>query len=284
MLPIVISTYKRESREQQTTFFSIPENLRDRVFVFCRESRKPLLEKACPEMNIHTIPDDTDIGIASTRQTVLDSMLSKGHDRVWMVDDKLKFSYRDSADNKLKSCKTDEDFMRIYEEMNNLSKKYAMVSLSNKKDAALIGEKLPDGGVKECGRAYANYALQLNVLKENGVRFDGMWQQNNEIRMMEDFYVVCSLLSKGIPNAITMNAGFDHKVGEAGGNSTLRSQEMQERCCRFLHSLFPQHVKLVTKDSNWGDLNETRVDVTVQWKKLFEYGSSFTGSSLEEFF
>lgn len=285
--PIVITTYKRETKEEQVLFFQIPEEYRDIIYVFCRESRVELLKKNVPEIkNIVTIPDDTDIGIARTRQVVLDKMRSMGFNRVWMADDRIKLMIR-HEDERIRMMRTKEEFEFIYDGLNELSKQHVMVSLAHRKVGSLAIDGVRKKGVLVGGRAYANYALQLDKLADLGIRFDDMWQKDNEIRLFEDFYVVLSLLTRGIPNALWTDGAMEHYPGggknPTSGNGSYRTQELQDKCARALANEFPDFVKVVQKDASWGEnLVGGRTDVTCYWQKALEYGQKKLSGELDE--
>lgn len=274
--PIVITTYKRENPEDQIAYYRIPEEYRANVYVFTRESLADSLRSKNPGMNVHTIPDDTDIGIARTRQVVFESMRKLGFDRVWMLDDRIRFQRR-HEDGRIYVTKTLEDFKYIYDGINSLSKEHIMVSCAHRKVGSMVGgngkRKM---GALEGGRAYTNYAIQLDKFEEIGVRFDGMWLKNPEIRLFEDFYVVMSLLTRGIPNILWTDGSFEHAPGHnSGGNSTYRTLELQEKCAYALQAEFPDFIKIVQKDpTTWwqGEMSAGRVDVQCQWQKALKEG------------
>ncbi len=292
--PIVITTHMREEPEHQKFFYNIPESYRDIVYVFCRESRYERLKSLNPTMvNIVTIPDETSVGIARVRQVVLDKMMELGFNRVWMADDRIRLMRRND-DLRIRTIKCDSDFEYIYDGINELSKQHIMVSLAHRKVGALKGANgVPFVGCKYAGRAYTNYAIQLDKFKEMGISFDGMWKKDNEISLFEDFYVVLSLLTRGIANVLWTDGSFEHSPGyPVGGNSTYRTHELQEKCAYALQREFPQFVKVVQKDASWGDLKDGRVDVQCFWKKALDFGSgkksppeeSGETNSLDQFF
>lgn len=271
--PIVISTYNRTDNTQQKTFYQIPEVYwKEHVLVFSRESQATTLKKSNPGMNIITIPDSTDIGIARTRQTVLEHMKELGYSKYWMIDDSLRFHVR-QPDTKLQTMKTEEEFHRMYEAVFSYTASYPMVSLAHRKYGAMRnGDGVRPSGIKEGHRAYANYTVDINLFEELGICFDGMWKKNNEIRLYEDFYVVLSLLSKGYKNVLLLDHAFEHTPGKPGGNSSIRTNDLQEKCAKALQQEFPNYVKLKQHDGKWGDLSEGRIDVQVNWKKLLQTG------------
>lgn len=283
IVPIVMTTYGRESEKEQITLSQIPDELLSSVFIFCRTSRIPLLVAAIPRIKdcVVELPDDFPMAIAAIRAEMVREFHRRGYKKIWMVDDRLKFANR-MEDGSYKNT-TKENFVDLWKKVSEVSKEYVMLHVATKKDGALLGDKVPKNLIKECGRAYANYVLDLDFLIENDINFDGMYRVNNDIKMMEDFYLSCKILSKGVPNAIYYGGGFDHKVGAAGGNSITRTPKMQEDCCREINKLFPRHTKLVEKESNWGDLDTSRVDMVIQWKKLYE-DSIPASNTLEDFF
>lgn len=284
--PIVISTYMREEAKQQKTYYSLPPEAQKNALVFCRESRYDILKKHNPSMNIVQVPETTDLAIARTRQVVIDTVYGMGYDRCWMIDDQVCLQVR-NPDGRIKTIKNDGEFWWLYNQMDQLSQEYVHVSVAHRKDG-----NLPDAngvrktGLKLGGRAYSNHAFQLNKLKELGVSFDGMWQKDPDLALFEDFYLVLSLLTKGYPNVLFLDGGFEKDVNKPGGVSVHRTSEQQKKCAHALAAEFPQFVKVVEHKGKWnGDMEEGRIDVQVQWQKALKWGQERQSSSgLDRFF
>lgn len=88
--------------------------------------------------------------------------------------------------------------------------------------------------------------------------------------LMEDFEMTLKLLTRGLENIIYYGVVQDQvKSGAPGGCSGMRTPELQEKCARALHAMFPDFVTLKYTES--GGMGY-RLDVSVQWKKAYKYG------------
>jgi hypothetical protein len=90
------------------------------------------------------------------------------------------------------------------------------------------------------------------------------------MKVMEDFDVALSLLTKGYENAIINTVAHNQKgSGAVGGCSVWRTPQVQAQAALKLAELYPGIVKVVEKTTKtaWG--GGTRTDVTIQWKAAY---------------
>lgn len=272
---IVIATYKRE--DKQKVYYSIPKELLPITYFATVESRAEILRSNFPESNILVLPDDTD-GIAQTRQRCFD-MLPKG--KILMLDDLIKIYGKRFFDEEKQCLRaighiTNEEFMELYSLISSLLDEYAQVGIIPRMRTQQLPNKL-----HENQRIYAVNALRTDVLESIGVRIDGMYQKNKIASLLEDFYITLCLLTKGYKNAVICDYVFDRAHNLKGGNSGIRTQEVQKICAKQLESEFPDFViayKKVKEKLGWKDM-AGRWDVRVKWKAAFEYGDAITSNS-----
>lgn len=266
---ITIPTLMRE--DNQKCFNNMPQWVKDMTVLATRSDRVEELQKQNP---LATVVDlgQTD-GIADVRQRLLD--YAKG-DKVLIIDDSCVFMQRDS-ELKLSEI-TEEGWKDMLNMVETMLDEYPWVGISDRGGNNRVPEDF-----KEVARSYSCYGINSKRMSELGVRFDGMYQKNNEIKLYEDFYGILSLLTKGVKNAVIFKYAFNHPHGKPGGNSVFRTSDLQKKCLEALASEFPGMVKLVKKeDPSWtvkGDDN-SRWEAIISWSEAFKGG----GNSLDEFF
>jgi hypothetical protein len=112
---------------------------------------------------------------------------------------------------------------------------------------------------------YNTYLVDTELFIKENIRFDSL-------KVMEDFYVTLSFLTRGYPNAVVFDYCWNQLgSGAEGGCAEYRDEEMQAQAAKELHATFPGFVRVVEKTSKtaWEGM-ETRTDVNVLWKKAFE--------------
>jgi hypothetical protein len=260
--------------DKQKAVFQIPASLHEHVYMFTRVDRVDELRKYVPE-TIRIIGNPMDIdGIADIRQRCIEQV-PKG--KVWVIDDLCTFGWRD--DNLKQYNDMDKQkWLSLYNKMNDMLDEYMQVGIS-----ARGGNNHVTDPFKEVGRAYTTYGLRTDWMEREGIRFDGMYQQNPNVKLYEDYWITLSMLTKGFKNAIIYNFFFNYVHNNTGGNSTFRTLELQEQAAYELQKHFPQFVTVETKEGTWGKMGmENRKEVRIQWQKAYQ-SSQFT-NNLESFF
>lgn len=269
---IIITTFMRE--DKQKAVFQIPASLHEHVYMFTRVDRVDELRKYVPE-TIRIIGNPMDIdGIADIRQRCIEQV-PKG--KVWVIDDLCTFGWRDTE---LKQYNDMPEwlFMMMYDRLDKMLDSYMQVGFSARGGNNHVREDF-----KEVGRAYTTYGLRTDWMEREGIRFDGMYQQNPNVKLYEDYWITLSMLTKGFKNAIIYNFFFNYVHNNTGGNSTFRTLELQEQAAYELQKHFPQFVTVETKEGTWGKMGmENRKEVRIQWQKAYQ-SSQFT-NNLESFF
>lgn len=269
---IIITTFMRE--DKQKAVFQIPASLHEHVYMFTRVDRVDELRKYVPE-TIRIIGNPMDIdGIADIRQRCIEQV-PKG--KVWVIDDLCTFGWRDT-ELKQYNDMPEWIFMMMYDRLDKMLDSYMQVGFSARGGNNHVREDF-----KEVGRAYTTYGLRTDWMEREGIRFDGMYQQNPNVKLYEDYWITLSMLTKGFKNAIIYNFFFNYVHNNTGGNSTFRTLELQEQAAYELQKHFPQFVTVETKEGTWGKMGmENRKEVRIQWQKAYQ-SSQFT-NNLESFF
>jgi hypothetical protein len=262
---IAIPTYMREA--EQNAYKRLPEFLRKKTILFTHSGRAKLLRAENPTAEVYDMGKCD--GIADVRQSVVDHCELMGHERIFMVDDQCYFNYR-NEEGKLRPMDSDKRWQEMWDLVNSLLDYHPQVGISPRPGNNRVAEDY-----RVAMRAYSCYGLNIKIMREQELCFDGMWKEDKRIKLYEDFYFLLSMLAKGIPNAVIFKFAHYHTHGMKGGNSHYRNNDTQKLCIDFLAEKFPGSVKLVKKDTKtWGVDKDTewRWDCTVSWKKTYEKG------------
>lgn len=284
---IVIPTYMRE--ENQKCFNAMPDEIKKVVWLATHTDRVAELKKHNPTARVIDL-GITD-GIADVRQKCVDHFYKeegsdpevlRAIDRLMIIDDSCTFKKK-SEENKLVNLDV-ADWYDMFSMVSKNLEKYPMVGIS---DQGGNNRVLED--VKEIGRVYSCYGVDIRFLKHNNIRFDGMYQKNKEIKLYEDFYLILSILTAGFKNAIIYKYAFNHPHGKKGGNSTVRTNALQKQCLLALQEEFPGLVELVKKeDPSWkaglDDTEDFRWEARIQWQEAYKRGTAGPLSDLSSFF
>ena len=210
-------------------------------------------------------------GIGSTRQFIVNHAIKNNQSKILILDDDLVFSIRANSDKWNLRPVVGRELFIIFKRLEKLLDKYTHATLSPRFMNNVhypITEKLitPQRAV---------HAIRPKILKKHNIRYDFC-------EIMEDHYVTLSLLSLGYPNCMITNAAWDQKgiSNAAGGCSTYRNLELQEKISNKLKNKFPDFVRIVRKKpkTGWDNIGE-RVDVRVQWQKAYKAGASLRNSN-----
>ena len=275
---IAIPTYMRE--DNQKCYEALPDSVKERVMLFTHSGRADILGKEQPKANIVDL-GKTD-GIADVRQKLVDYARAAGETKLFIMDDGCKFKKR--VDMKLVDM-DEADYDAMLEQVSRLLDEYPMVGISDQ-----AGNNRVEEDIKEVQRSYSCYGVNVDVLDEHDIRFDAMYLDDPEIKLYEDFHLILDILTKGLKNVVCFNYAFTHGHGKKGGNSTIRTNQLQQKCILALKERYPGLVKLVKKDNpSWkaglDDEESFRWEVQVSWKKAMEVGQEGGfGNTLEDFF
>lgn len=268
-MKIVIPTFMREDR--QIAYQHLPAFLRRSVTLVTHSGRAPLLRKHNPTAKIHDL-GKTD-GIADVRQKIVD-WVALTDDKMFMMDDGCHFYpsrcdgvVRKIAPIPMKGEGFFKEWNQMLEEIEIALDTYVQVGVSPRP-----GNNRHLGNVLSPARVYSCYGVNVAAAKMLGARFDTLYQRDNRLKLFEDFYFSLYLLTRGYPNAVLCNWGFMHDHGKLGGNSTIRTNDLQKLCLEALQSEFPNYVKIIQrKAKSWSIGNpDFRWECIIQWKKALE--------------
>lgn len=210
-------------------------------------------------------------GIGSTRQFIMNYAMKHNQKKIIMLDDDLIFSIRANPDKWNLRPVFGRELFIIFKRLEKLLDNYVHATLSPRFMNNVhypLTEKLitPQRAV---------HAIRPDILKKHNIKYDF-------VELMEDHYVTLSLLSLGYPNCMITNAAWDQKgvSNAAGGCSSYRSLELQERTSNKLKNKFPEFVTVVKKKTKtgWNNIGE-RTDVRIRWQKAYKAGSSIRNSN-----
>jgi hypothetical protein len=200
-------------------------------------------------------------GIAATRQWIMEYATDN---HVIMMDDDLTFfTRREDEPAKFRDMEVGE-LVGMLDSVNESLYDYAHVGIATR-----------EGGNRNTGPVIACTRM-LRVLSYDREKFFAHkcdFTRNGVVQ--EDFEVTLQLLTAGEPNLVHNRWVHNQKgSGSAGGCSTYRTMEVQAAAAHSLKSHFPDFVRVVEKTTKtaWG--GATRTDVTIYWKKAYEYGLS----------
>ena len=259
MIPIFIPT--RGRLDKQVTWESIGHKARCNAVLVC-----PTEECMEHQLRDREVLDRGNIkGINKVRQFILEYAMGEGHDKIIVLDDDLIFGRRISRDAPNLRKTTEDEMHELWERMDGLLDGYAHVGVSPRQ----MNDKHFPHTLKKGMRQNAVHGLRPTDIHMMGIRYDA-------VELMEDYYVTLSLFQQGHVNAVITDWTWDQRgaSGAKGGCSTYRDAVMQERASKTLAERFPDHVKVVQKETKTGwDNMKVRWDVRVQWRKAAKDGN-----------
>jgi hypothetical protein len=182
-------------------------------------------------------------------------------DKTVILDDDLVFSRRspDSPDS-LISLKPGQTVEGLFEFMETLLDSCPLVGVHPRQ----MGQRTDPPFVQN-GRIICMQGINRNVCADIKV---------DQMPILADVVLNCTLLSRGHANAIITTYFQDHGPCQApGGCSIYRTPEMQRQSVEYIANRWPGYVKSVTrtpKVAKW--MGDTRTDYTCQWKQLYRAG------------
>lgn len=267
-MSIYIPTLHRA--EKQRSFEYIPEEWLSNTYLVTVEEDVEELQRNYPTAQV-LLPGPGVKGIHAVRQWIVENSKTR---YALMIDDDQHFYRRLPGDWHLKYV-TDMRFWEkdqmpellawmdelISSKETEFGKKFFAVGLSARQgNQNVFPEK-----VKFNTRMNNTYVVDTELFKQENIRFDNF-------RVMEDFDVTLSFLTRGYPNAVIYDYCWGQITsGMEGGCSEYRNEEIQAEAAHALAKKFPKYVRVKKKKSKSGWVGlEERTDVMIQWKKAFE--------------
>ena len=139
-----------------------------------------------------------------------------------------------------------------------------------------------------------NFVINPFVENSRGIRIVGFnvsilkQIKINRMLLMADFDTTLQLLELGYSNRILYTHAQAHKKSnDIGGCCLYRTPEAMKKSAFKLQELHPNFVtvkKKITKKPWSGFKTNERYDVTIQWKKAFQYGKAKANNDIKSFF
>lgn len=246
-----------------TTQKWIPERWRERTFfvVGRRDFNEYLM--AYPLNRLLEVPDSV-TNYSQKFQWLMDAGTFDLNDKCLIMDDDLVFSRRWGT--RLLSVKDVREIEAkagsdgLFEQIEKLLDDFALVGAHPRANGQHAAQPYVQNGRIICMQG-------INRAHTRDVRVD-------QHPILADVVLACTLLSRGLPNALLTTYFQDHGPCQApGGCSIYRTPDMQRAAVDYLVARWPQYVKAVErrpKVAKW--MGDVRYEYTCQWKKLFAAG------------
>jgi len=258
-MKIVIQTYKRVG--DQVSLDRMPVDIGKHEILFCcPESEWPDHQGYDYSKKVTPFTHSDDLkGLSLKRQWIADQAQKKGWDKFCLMDDDLTLYERISeTDWHLRYIK-DHRVAEMFDLMEEWLDDFAIVGVSSRE-----GNNHNIVGWDIACRMCRLFAFRTDTFTNNpDLKF-------RELSGMEDFGIIMELITKGWPNFVSFHFANGQKASNtSGGCAEWRTYETQEAASKWMAKTYPRWVKAVekkVKQGGWKGM-ETRVDVTIQWKK-----------------
>lgn len=258
---MLITILSKGRATKQPTLQALPKEIRDRTYVVV----EPQDEEAYKILGkpLLVLPEN-DRGLWFARQWVLDYAHENMITKVVQMDDDLTFARRRDDDPTKFRAATDQDMLMMIGSISAELATHVHVAVASREGT---------------NRRTELYIHNLRASRVHGWRADKLrglglrWDNGPVKHMIEDFWMELSLLTHRYPHQ-TINWMVQNQAGSGatGGCEIYRTMPVQTEAALALKRAFPDFVKVVTKKTktSWG--GQERTDVTIQWKKAYEYG------------
>ena len=267
-MEIIIPTKGRTNTQLTITFF--PKELRQRTTFVCPAKEVQRLKelRIDPEYQVVAQPDPN-WKIAAKRAWIIQEWARRGHDKIVMLDDDLRFSTRISADDwHLKEIHKQDLIPEFKKLEDKLGPEFPHVGFGQRQG----NQNITEPGWKIPGKMCYVLGYYLPIVTRE-CKFD-------LVELREDMAISLQLLLKGYPNAILTETCVDQREfgkkaskikRDEGGCARERTVEASNAEAQRLAELFPGYVSLIQRDYK---SSTPRIEVICQWQKALEYGLS----------
>ena len=255
-MAIIIPTHGRTN--DQLTVQTLPKGkFMQRVTLVCPEKDYGKLRSMRDDYSV-VIQPDPNWRIAKKREWIIEEWVRRGYEKIFMLDDDLRFATRKSPDDwhlvPIAGEALEREFQRIEDK---LGPDFPHVGFAQRQ-----GNNVRDAGWKSPGKMVCTLGYYLPIVAK-----EARWDL---VELREDMCVTLQLLLKGYQNAILCDTVADQREFDAaGGCSLYRTIKMNNDEARGLAKLFPAYISL--SDKKYKDGTE-RVEVIIQWQKALEEG------------
>lgn len=244
--------------DKQLTLQRLPDAAgakKDRVWLVAPKSEAKKLERKW-EVPVLTQPD-TVVNIAQKRAWIIEQCR---HERLIMLDDDLRFCYRDSwSSPSMLTCATDHEGANFHwKRLEYFLTKYAHAGLT-----ARMGAQEKRHAWHFNSRMMYVLGYQTKILQKEC--------ELGRIRTREDMDYTLQLFRKGYRNLVNFRLVVDQYFDKPGGMRNERTIEQSDKDALKLAKWFPKYVRVVEKNYKQ---SIPRKEVQVDWKKAYNKGAS----------
>jgi hypothetical protein len=205
--------------------------------------------------------------IAKKREWILTVLaFQRQAKKVLILDDDLRFSYRDHLGEIHLNKATPDSMKMMFEQLDTwMNSGFVHVGISHRSGNNTEPEDYKDATRMTAAYQYDTYMLS-KLIEAGKVTLA-------RLEVMEDIDLTLQLLRLGYPNRVTFQYTWDQVSSKSGGCSQWRTPEIQAECAHKLAELHPGFVKVTEKTTNTKDAwkgMKTRTDVVVSWAKAYK--------------
>lgn len=249
-MKIFIPTKARQ--KNQVTLNNLPAELLEHTYLVT-----PFGEEGHTYERVIQVPE-TVIGISATRQWILENLFLED-DKIFMLDDDLRFSRRYGNGTKLLKCDKEPCLVEMFKELCDWMDTIPVAGVSPRQGNNTVEADFADN-------TKLTRFLGMNRAFITTERFD-------LTEVTDDYDFLLWMLRSGKPNRVMYKFAQDQSGSNTlGGASTYRTKEVHERSVETLAKNHPGFVKVVRKTVKSGWFGGDRLDVIIYWKKAFKWG------------
>jgi hypothetical protein len=209
------------------------------------------------------VQPDPDWYLNKKREWVIEEWVRRGHDKIVLLDDDLRFATRKSKDDwhlrPIAGKELIDEFQRMEDK---LGPEFPHVGFAQRQGNNTIKE----AGWKIPGKQVCMMGYYLPVVAKE-VRWD-------QLTLRTDMWATLQLLLKGYPNAVWTETVHDQRAFDApGGCQRYRTVELLNSEAEKFASMYPGYVSITNRQyKEQTKESDTRLEVIVQWQKALEDG------------
>lgn len=260
MIPIYIPSRSRFSGSSNWTLENIKRGdvPRERVWLVVPASQAEQYAPLAAQYAVKLLlcPHD---GIARTRLYCGKHAQHIGSDRFLMLDDDLRFFWRNSQeDTRLIQMRTEPHrYMKMFRAVELALDRYTHVAISAR------------GGNNVLKWPYVENKRPLRALAYRTEEF--LRVRHGRVTIMEDFDVTLQLMKLGYKNCVITKYAQDHFSTQLpGGCSDYRSHALHEENVLKMERLHRPFITVKEKKNRTGGEFGQRTEATIYWKKAWE--------------
>jgi hypothetical protein len=259
-LQLIITTHGR--KDQQLTVQNLPKELMSRTTLVCPKREYGYLRDMRNDYDVVVQPDP-DWYLNKKREWVIEEWVRRGHDKIVLLDDDLRFATRKSKDDwhlrPIAGKELIDEFQRMEDK---LGPEFPHVGFAQRQGNNTIKE----AGWKIPGKQVCMMGYYLPVVAKE-VRWD-------QLTLRTDMWATLQLLLKGYPNAVWTETVHDQRAFDApGGCQRYRTVELLNSEAEKFASMYPGYVSITNRQyKEQTKESDTRLEVIVQWQKALEDG------------